>query len=284
MSTTTTNTVIINSTNQDQSKTNKFVYKFPQHVKFDKGSSVALQSISMYNSIFNVESARSNNKCSVKWNANTTVQYDFTIPDGFYTIPQLNYFIQQQCVLNNLYCVNANGDFVYFVELLINATRYACQINSYYLPTSANATTLGYTIPAGASWSFPASNKNIQFIVPTTGFGDLLGFTAQTLPSSVGSTNQQFLSNTTPQIAVVNSIILSCNLIQSKYTNPINVFYSIPIKVGFGSLIDVSNSAPIYNSITEGYYSQIEIQFLDQNFNNLTLHDPDLVITLSIVS
>ena len=277
-------TLILNSTHQDTNATNRFVYRFPQNVKFNKGDTVALQSISMYNSIFNVEASRSNNTMGIIWNANTSVTYTFTIPDGNYTVAQLNYFLQQQCVLNNLYVTNSVGDYIYFVEILTNSTRYACQINSYALPTSAQATTLGYTKPAGASWSFPATASNAQFIVPSTAFGSLIGFTPQTIPTSPTTATVQALSSITPQIAVVNSIILSCNLIQSKYATPINVFYSIPIKVGFGSMIDITNTSPIFNNITQGYYSSIVIEFLDQHFERLVLHDFEIVLTLNIKS
>ena len=162
-------TIIINSSHQDTSTTNRFVYRFPQNVKFQKGDTVALQSISMYNSIFNVEATRSNNVIQLIWNADTTVTYTFTIPDGNYSIAQLNYFLQQQCVLNKLYATNATGDYIYFIELLTNSTRYACQINSYCLPTSAQATGLGYVKPAGATWDWPSSAKNVQFVVGKAG-------------------------------------------------------------------------------------------------------------------
>jgi len=262
---------------------NRFIYSFPQNVKFNSGDKVALQSISLYNSIFNVEAIRGNNTFSIIWNANTTVQYNFTIPDGNYSVSALNYFLQQQCILNNLYVTNANGDYIYFFEILTNSNRYACQLNSFVLPTSATASTLGYVKPSGATWDWPVSAKTPQIIIGSV-FGSLIGFDAQTYPASVQATNQQKISDKTPQIAVVNSLILSCNLIQSKYSNPVNVFYSIPIKVGFGSLIDISNSSPMYNDITAGYYNSITIEILDQSFNRAVIHDTEVVITLSILN
>lgn len=275
-------TVIINSSHRDLTSNNRFIYKFPSSVKFERGDSVALQSISMYNSIFNVEASRSNNTVSIIWNADTSVQYNFTIPDGFYTVSQLNYFLQQQMILNNLYVTNASGNYIYFVELLVNSTAYSCQVNTFALPTSAQATTLGYVKPANATWNYPASATTPQLIVPTTAFGNLIGFASGTYPTTPQATDQQFLSSTTPQIAVVNSIIMTLNLTQSKYANPINLFYSIPLSVSFGSLINIVNTSPIFNAITESYYSNITIELLDQNFNRLNLHDFEIVVTLAL--
>ena len=50
---------------------------------------------------------------------------------------------------------------------LINTPRYATGINAYALPTNAIATTLGYTQPAGAPWSYPATAACPQITVST---------------------------------------------------------------------------------------------------------------------
>ena len=275
------NTIILNSTNKTQSA-NRFEYLFPSSVKFEKKDEIALQSISLYNSIFNCESQRGNNKISVIWNADTTVQYDFTIPDGFYDISALNYFLQQQCILNDLYCLDADGNYVYFIEIVTNSSQYAGQINCYPLPTAANAAAKGWTIPPGSSWTYPISDKTAQLIIPSVAFGSLIGFAAGTFPTAVQATTQQFLSTKTPQISPVNSILLGCNLINSPYSNPCHLFYSIPIQTQFGGLINVTNSSPIFNEIASGMYSKIIIEFYDQSFESLRLHDFEVVIVLNL--
>ena len=110
-------TIIINSTHFETSSGNRFVYRFPTNMKFAKGQSVALQSISINNTFYNIESSRNNNQMSIIWNADTTLRHDFIIPDGFYTISLLNQFLQKQCKSRNLYFTNADGDINYLINI-----------------------------------------------------------------------------------------------------------------------------------------------------------------------
>ena len=273
--------VILNSTNKVSNA--KYEYIFPSTQKFTAGTKVSLNSISMYNSIFNVEAVRSNNKISIIWNANTSVQYDLTVSDGFYDISSLNFQIQSFCILNDLYMINdATGEYVYYINLLTNSTAYSAQLNIYPLPTTAEATALGYSIPVGASWTAPVSAKTPQLIIPVGTFGNLIGFQSATYPSAIQSTFQAILSTTTPQISPVNSILIGCNLINSAYANPSHIFASIPIKAGFGSLIDYESASPVATSISSGSYGKITIEFYSQFFELLRLHDDEVTIILNI--
>ena len=48
--------------------------------------------------------------------AGTTITYAITLPDGFYTLTDINSYIQQQCVLNGAYLLDSSGNYVYFVK------------------------------------------------------------------------------------------------------------------------------------------------------------------------
>ena len=56
-----------------------------------------------------------------------------------------------------------------------------------------------------------------------------------------------FTSNVTPVISPVNSYIMTCSLINSPYSVPINVFYTIPLSVAIGNMVLVSPSQFILN-------------------------------------
>lgn len=231
-------TIILNSNNRDATTNYRFVYNFPSHVQFSEGDTIGVESINMYNIIFNVEATRSNNVFSIIWNADSAVTYNFVIPDGFYSIADLNYFIQYSCVQNDLYCINGSGNYVYFVELVINSTVYGAELRTYILPDTTEAGTLGYTKPSGASWDFHASaDTTPQVVIPTSSFGELFGFIAGTFPATPQTTSQYIASTITPQISPVNSLILTCNLINSELSNPVNVFYSMPLNSAYGSLV-----------------------------------------------
>ena len=274
-------TLILNSNNKVTPS--KYEYVFPSNVKFDKGDKLGLQSISMYNSIFNIEAQRGNNRLSIIWNADTSVQYDILIPDGFYDVTALKYYIFNFMVLNNLYLVDANGNNIYFIEIVTKPAEYAVQLNVYALPTAAEMTTLELSYPTVHLWSAPTVATTPQLIIPSQSFGNLIGFNLGTFPAAPIAENIQLISIKTPQISPVNCILLGCNLISSMYSNPSNLFYSVPIKAGFGNMISETNTSLIYNQIASGNYGKIVIEFYDQGFNSLRLHDEEITIVLSIL-
>ena len=116
-------TLVINSSNYVINSNNKFVYRFPNTVIFEAGSSIGLSGISIYNSTFNVERSRGNNVIQIMW---LGVTHTIVIEDGYYTEPDLNFKIQQYCILNNLYMTTNQGtNIIYFVEIVMNSVRYS---------------------------------------------------------------------------------------------------------------------------------------------------------------
>jgi hypothetical protein len=101
---------------------------------------------------------------------------------------------------------NSGADNVYFFELVVNSIRYSTSLNFYAIPTDAQATSLGYTKPANATWTYPVSPQtpSLSFGQP---FGNLIGFTFGMYPPTVQSTNVQYLSTSTPVISPVDSLI-----------------------------------------------------------------------------
>jgi hypothetical protein len=45
-----------------------------------------------------------------------TTTIAFTLPDGFYTINDINSYIQQQCIINGAYLIDSSGDYVYLLK------------------------------------------------------------------------------------------------------------------------------------------------------------------------
>jgi len=277
-------TIIINSSNYVVGSGNQFEYTFPNSVKFEVGDQVGLSSIAVYNSSFNITASNGNNIITIYWNADTQTSFTFTIPDGYYSISDLNYYLQSQCIANNLYVSNSAGQNIYFVELITNPTRYSVSLNLYILPTQASATTLGYVKPTLATWSYPISAKCPQVLI-SSALGKLIGQEAGTYPlTNAVSTSQQILSSKTPNLNVIDSYILTCNLISNKYAIPSDVFFSVPLTNSIGSLITLSPSSISYNDIAPNSYNSIKIRFFDQQFNTLLLRDTQSTIMLVIKS
>jgi hypothetical protein len=277
-------TIVINSSNYVANSSNTFVYNLPQSTKFEQGDQVGVASVAVYNSTFNITAARGNNTITVTWVTDTTYTspVTWTIPDGYYSVSDINYFIQYNCVANGWYLTANNGaNNIYFIEAVQNAPRYGVQLNLYAIPTSAQATTLGYTKPSTSTWSFPATATTPQ-ISFNTAFGSLLGFNGATYPASAQSTTYSALSTLTPIISPVNSYIMCCNLVNSRYSIPNNVLFSIPVTTGLGGLISLTPSQIVFNDIASNIYNQITITFFDQLFNKLLMNDTEIVLTLAI--
>ena len=248
----------------------------------------------------------------------TSIDLNITIPDGFYDATSLNYFLQNICIANNLYLTDSTGSGIntYFLEVLQNSTYYGFQINIYPLPQKMPQT---LTYPSGASWTL-LNNSNVytpQIILPPS-LQKYFGFSSNIvsksggkitidpssgymlIPSSTTSlqtsspnsylNNMQsdvstytFVSDVCPIIHTVNSLVMDCNLICSKYNSErSNSFFSIPMmSATFGNLITVGPFPPCLCNIYGGNYQSIELSFFDTLLGApVNLRDADATITL----
>ena len=274
--------IVINSSNFVKNSGNTFIYSLPSSVKLTTKSKCGVAAISVYNSTFNISAARGNNTITFAFHAASTITKEYTIPDGYYSVSDLNFFLQSKMFADNLYVFSNNGaNVVYFFEIVLNSVQYSTQLNSYYLPTAGEAATLGYTKSSGASWAFPVANRTPQLTF-NAAFGNLIGFNAQTYPATVQATNQSKISEKSPNISPIDSYVLTCNLINSKYSIPNNVFFALPLTGSLGSLITFNSSNLVLNDIAPNIYSNIVIQFYDQLFNILEMKDVEIVVSIVI--
>jgi len=272
--------IILNSSNVVAGSNNSiYRYNFPQgSVKFNK-SKVAVASISMYYSWYNILASLGNNTFTYTWyNFAGSAVFTITIPDGFYDVASLNSYLQSQMIANGHYLVDANGDYVYYLEFVTNSTYYSIQFNSYPIPTALPAS---YTNPAAIT--FPAVATTPQITISANAFRNIIGFNAGTYPNPVQTTTYSKLSDFTPQVSPVQSVILSCTLLNNKYSNPGTILYSFsPVGTTFGSLIQSNPPQFSFIDIQSGNYNTFDITFLDQNFNFLKINDNNLVVQLLI--
>jgi hypothetical protein len=273
--------VVINSSHWDKSQS-KFIYRLKIPQKYES-MQVGLASISIYNQFFNVSQAYGNNQITIIWI--NLVSFTYTIPDGYYNVSDLNYFLQNKMISDKLYMTStapgASSSYLFFVEFIIDANRYAVQLNVYTVPSSATADTKQWAKPDGSSWILLTNNTTPQ-ITFNDSFGKLIGYTGATYPSSIGFTDIQYNSNLTPEISKVTSLILNTNLINNINISPSNCLNSIPVKNSFGDQMDYSGGFVLYSDIQSNYFNQIEISISDQTNNTISLIDTDCTIILSI--
>lgn len=272
--------IILNTTNYVGGNT--YTLKFPSATNF-KDAKLSLYSFSMYNSTFNISQHLNNNKLYFKWFDQT--EYTFTIPDGYYSVNDLNTFLHYQFIVNNLYAVNSSGSsYIYFVQFQTNSVQYKCEIDTFYVPSATNAQTLGYKPPNGATWSFPESNSLVQLTI-CPGLKSYFGMTNQTqFPSSMSDTikNYQFLSTSTPIVSPIFSYILTTNLVVSNFNQSANVFAQFPINVKFGDLINITSVQDSRIDIKDGIYSEINVRLWTQDFEPLPFQDSELTLFLIV--
>ena len=273
-------TIILTTANIEENSNNtKLVYNFPSGGYTFKNDMIALQSVYQYFSIFNITSDYGNNTFSYTWFDG--VEYTITIPDGYYEISDLNSYFQSIMIANMHYMTNSAGQFIYFLEFIVNTSRYAVQINSYPLDTTIQSTN-GYILPSGASWSVPTTSTLSQFNINTSGFGEVLGYEIGSYPSNqTGSTTASFLSSVAPQITPYSSILVSCNLVNNRAVIPSNILSSYtPLGTSIGGLFKFEPNYLQFADVEDGQYTQFVLEFRDQLSRPIIIRDPNMLMTL----
>lgn len=281
-------TVLLNSNNVVKGATNnKLVYTFPSSKTF-KNNSIVIDGANLFYSWYNISAKYGNNQLQYKWldaSGLSTNTHTINIPDGFYTVSSLNAYIQSVFVTNKHYLVNSiTNKNIFLLEILENSTFYSIQMNAYTI-TQAYLTSQSWTIPSGATWTISSLITFMpQFIINQNAFRDLIGFSAGNYPANGVNTGVTYssLSTVCPQLSPVNSLIVRCNLVSSDYSIPTDVLTSFHINANWGEVISFnpSNANPI--KIRDGIYERIEVTICDQDFKDISIIDPSMVIRLLI--
>ena len=287
--------IVLNSNNIiPDGQNNKLLYQFPNSVLF-KANSIAVSSVSMYYSWFNISSIYQNNFFSYTWtNGGATTTYDVLIPDGIYEIADLNYFLQYTFIQNGQFLVNSNGQNVYYGEFILNPTRYAVQINTYLVPTTVP---VGYTNPTGLI--LPTDPFNPVITIPAN-LNIIMGFTpGYTTPVNINNSyvppaNQTLIqkNNTTgtisclstqsPNLQPNSSIYLAVSNINNPYSLPSSIIYTIVPQGAAGTLITDKPPQFIWNKLIDGTYNQMLVSFLGTDLQPIPINDPQMTIMLTI--
>ena len=271
--------VILNSSNSRPlgDDLSRFVYDLPSSVYFAPGSQVAISSISLYFSWFSITSQQNNNVFNYRWPDNLGIMqpYSVVLSDGSYSISDINAFLQSVMISNGHYLLGPSGDNVYYLQLSENATAYSIQYDAFPIPT---ALPLGFSNPSGLV--FPPISITPQLDIAANSFREIIGFNAGLYPTVPIGMTYSVLSQFTPQVSVVSNVVLKTNIVNNEYSNPSDVIYSFSPDVSFGSVINPKIQSLIWNTVSSGYYTEISIQFCDQNYDSLMLRDTNVLITL----
>jgi hypothetical protein len=284
-------TLVVNSSNVANTNTNAtYEYRFINGgFKIEPGTEAMISSAQIPYSIFNITDVYNNNRILIGFPTgaatNSYTTFNILFPNGFYTVADIRDYIQQYCIANGLYLINTNGDYVYYIDIVQDATYYSNQILLYTVPRSLP---VGWTQPSNwIGYSTFTSDRTpyVQFVAANQ-FHEFLGFTNGVYPPGATTTgrttNYSILSNRMPPIgSYVNSIIVHCSLVNNSVVSPSDILDAFQITdTQFGSNINYQPSVEKYVKLQPGAYNSMIITLTDQNNNPITLLDPNILITI----
>jgi len=303
--------IVLNKSNITNSNNNsELSYKFPRDVVLDNHE-IVLSHLNLYYSWFNVSAANNNNKFSYIWpwvNSGST-EFQVVLEDGYYSVSTLYEVLITHMVANGHFLVLSSdpSKYVYFIELAINPTFYAVEIQlsslGKYMSVNGSAytksvapvpagdaeqtplfqTPTGWTVPDGDVYETPSVNIPLG-----TNFGNLIGFnqnstvTADPSGATINSRYSipnDFVATLNPQ----NSFIITCSLVSNNLSNPNNVLasFSVPGGAVIGSQISPVTDI-VWSQIAPGQYSELRLQILDQDYKPLVILDDSMLFVVSI--
>jgi len=257
-------------------------YSFPAGgLQIKAGTTIALSSISLFNSTPNITISYQNNEFRYRWVDG--IQYTVAIVDGFYEISNLNDYLHQTMLTNKHYLTEiSTGNFVWFLTLAVNTSTYKIDVVAYPMNLT-DYPAASYSVPSGATWTVPAINTNPQLAVPSTAFRDIIGFAAGFFPSSSTVSVVTTTSSTAiPQVSPLSSYLLKCSIVNNNYSIPNSLIYSFPPSGGFGTQFVVAPNQMSFIDCQTGYYSNLIVTISDQNDRSVVLLDPNMTILLVI--
>jgi hypothetical protein len=287
-----TQTIILNRNNVVSNTNNtKYIYTFPQKVNIDT-QEICLATLNMYYSWPNIQAVYNNHIFTYIWwdhlGQLNSVQ-NIIIPNGYYSISTLSSYIHSQMLLRGHYLVqNSNQEKVYFISMIENPTYYACQItfSSMFQKGSVDAGEYTNENPPSqvngvwTGWDLPATKEypKVQFL-ESSKMRNFLGFHVGTYPvnGTTISTTFDLLSQNAPNTYPVSSINIQSNFVKSEISIPNNILYSFSQgTASYGDLIDVHPQNLIWFRVPDGVYNQLEITFIDQDFNPMIILDSQI--------
>ncbi len=285
-------------------------------------SEVALASLFCYYSWFNITAALNNNQLSYTlpntagtvWGATYSVFTNLTssstsLSDGLYSINDLNNALAFTFEYYGHYYVDSNGNNVYPITLSVNTTGYAVTVTLSQLYSNANLPS-GWKYPSSALGGSPFSSTTFSMncvaslSIPATGnaagtdvagqssMSKILGFTPGSYPnqsttpnpSTVSASQFQYNSAYPPQVGVINSVNVSCNLVNASTVSALgaSVIYNFSPIVQSGQQVQERPQHLIWLPVTAGKINIISIRLQTDAFQPLPILDPGVSATLLV--
>ena len=113
-------------------------------------------------------------------------------------------------------------------------------------------------------------------------FNSIVGISTGTFPSVTQTTAYSKISDSTPNLTPVNSIIVNSSIVRNSVSNSPNAFNSFTPTSQFGTNLIYRPSFPTWLNCVSGKYNAIDLFLTDQNYNILRANDPNICIEVLI--
>jgi hypothetical protein len=207
-----------------------------------KDYELGLGELTMTYSWNNISAAQGNNTIGYRTAIDNSSKY-VTIPDGNYTLSNINSVFQQ--------AINSNGDVGTNISI------------------SSNFQTIKTNVLLSNGYCLDLTVGSLYV---------LLGFTSGVLISTQGVTASPNDGN----ITTVNTVLVHCNLITGNYYNGVNsdILYAFPPAYLPGSLIAITPLPVVFNRISQQSIYNIRLYITDDSNQILNLNSQPVTITL----
>ena len=258
---------------------------------------IALASLTMANSFFNITAALGNNVWSYKWIDNTVVQD--TIPDGYYDVADgsLLAYMQSRMQANGHFLMPASATSglsnQYFINIVSLPTYYKCALQVLPVPKTQ---TQGYQLPSGTyaspAWTLPSMPTTPQVTLPPPGspvqafLAQILGLNGGTYPPTPLSTGYQHNSDFCPQPTPVHCVQICCDAVENQCnSNNSQLFSFSTAKAPYLGSFDIEPSNLRWVPMRDfDALTQLSLTFLDGWGNPLAIQDSTYNLTLILKS
>ena len=257
-----------------------------------KDCEITLSKLTMFNSVFNINGPiYGNNTFSIilPYTTGGVLSYytlDVSLPSGSYDYSVINSYIQNQLISLGFYLINAQGNYVYPLNISANSVRYACQFD---LSPTNTTLPVGWSYATSGFWSSAGglpTTGNTPRIVISSAMSSVFGITPATYPSALTTTKQSILSDFTPQLSPVSSFFLRCSLVNNPFSSTAPDVLTLFTDQGtsVGDQFAVSPPEYAWVSVPDQSVSKITLTINDQDFRFVKIEEPNITVELLIRS
>ena len=238
------NTVVLSTANAKTDKNNVLRLNLTTNLKLENNL-ISLNHLNIYYNWKNFK-AEYGNTAFEYTHVRSNIIYKVRIPDGSYSVSDLNNFIHHNMQANKF--ENADGSF--------DINIYPNNVYNRVTITVSNDFILNLSDGLMTTLGFDSSQKNI--------------------------TNTEINGNLVPKLERVESVQVLCNLVDNRVTHDSSVLYTFTPDKAFGSLLTIKPYFKESVYCRNATFNYIEIQFMDQDGRDLSVED-NILVRLGVI-